>query len=404
MHRKWIGSVLSLACAGVFFFWPDRRNPVLPAVWIGVPEPTQVAAEARKASGLREWARETGTQRSVTSADLAEGRRVALERRETMARWMRENPEEALAQALSWSEWLALPEDLRGLVERPFSDTVEFQALPNCPPREGAEFHTHPHRIVLGGEVFDGFVFDSKAQMTSKEGMPARGIVLDGSIVLAEAAVEKLEGADLAAAERIFPRGSRAGVSWTSGKSLGADGRTVLFGGALYDLASDEEQAAFEEVLAIAEKSFHPRAVAMALSAGAAAVGTIAFSVEDGKKEALTANSTWTQTAKTTLAVRLSYSSAPSSYSYTLTEFTNLVNSASNHVKTLSYGKTWLMPRIVTLNLPNTKDYYETHANGPDAIVNDTRTRLTAMGINRAAIISWFMRIRGSALDMRAWG
>jgi hypothetical protein len=208
--------------------------------------------------------------------------------------------------------------------------------------------------------------------------MPARGILLDGVVVLAESGVERLEGAELTAAAQIFPRGSRAGVSWVSGRLLGAEGRTILFGGKLYDLGSGEEQAALEEVVQIAEKSFHPRAVAMALTAGA---GTIAFSVESAKKEALVASSTWTETPKTALAVRLSYASAPTAYSFTLTELTNLVNSASNHVKTLSYGKTWLVPRIVTVNLPNAQDFYE--ANGPDAIVNDTRTRLTAMGINR---------------------
>jgi hypothetical protein len=384
MRRKLIAVILLLACAGVYFFGPASRNGVAPASAATAPEPAQVAAEARESvAGLRDWIRNFATKGNLSTTDLQEGRRAALERRETMGRLMRENPAEAMAQSLAWSEWAALPEELRPFVERPFSERVEFQVLPNCPPREGAEFHTHPHRVVLGGEVFDGFVFGAKAQMTSKEGLPARGIVLDGAVVLAEAAVEQLAGAELAAAAQIFPRGSRAGFSWTTGKPMGAEGRTILFGGALYDLGSDDEQAAFEEVLTIAEKSFHPRAVAMAMSAGTAASGTIAFSVEDGKKEALTANSTWTETPKTLLAVRLSYSSAPTAYSYALTDLTNLVNSASNHVKTLSYGKTWLVPRIVTVNLPNTQTYYETAANGPDDIVRDTRTRLTAMGINR---------------------
>ncbi|HUS35771.1 MAG TPA: hypothetical protein VM680_10515, partial [Verrucomicrobiae bacterium] len=135
---------------------------------------------------LREWIRETANKPDLTRAELNEGRGVALQRREMMSRLMRENPVEALAQALSWSEWVALPEDVRASVERPFSDTVEFQVLPSCPPREGATNYVHPHRVVIGEKAFDGFVFGSKAQMTSKEQMPARGILLDGIVVLAE--------------------------------------------------------------------------------------------------------------------------------------------------------------------------------------------------------------------------
>ena len=386
MHRKWISAAIVSLCLGAYLVRParvvDYAAPVatqILAITLSVAQPAPPKAE------LRNWISAVAGKTNLSTNELVQGRRAALERRETMSRLMRENPAQALAQSLSFSEWFALPAELRPLVERPFSEVVDFQVLPSCPPREGAvENHIHPHRITIGDQAFEGFLFGAKAKMTSKENLPARGIMLDGAIVLAEASFERLEDAERPAAEQIFPRGHALGISWTTGQPVGANSRTILLGGALYDLASDDEESALADALLTAERSLHPKAMAMALSAGRAAAGTIAFSVDDAKKQALVANSTWTETPKTVLAVRLSYSSAPTSYSFTLTEFTNIVNQASNTVKTFSYGKTWLIPRIVTVNLPNPQSYYEDPArNGPDAIVSDTRTRLTAMGINR---------------------
>jgi hypothetical protein len=335
---------------------------------------------------LREW---LATNRAVAGATrgevMAVGIRLAEARREEMRRLMRENPSEAMTRALSWSEWAALPENIRALVERPFSEVVDFEVLPSCPPREeGGVNNVHPHHVVVSGQSYHGYVYGSKALMTSKEDMPARGILLDGMAVLAEQAVERLDGENLRAASELFPRGAREGVSWVSGRGVGAEGKTILLGGAIYDLASEAEEGELAEVIGSAEKSLHPKAVAMALQAGTAATGTIAFSVDAAKKELVTANSTWTETSKKVLAVRISYASAPTSYSFTLQQLTNLMVGVSNNVKTMSYRKTWVIPSYATVNLPNDQAYYESAGAGPNAIVDDTAAQLTAQGINKA--------------------
>src|SRR5262249_17038108 len=155
----------------------------------------------------------------------AEGIRLAIERREEMRRLLRENPEGAFAKSLSWNEWAALPKNVQDLVEQPFSRTVDFQVLPNCPPREGAVNNIHSHQIVIDGEAHDAFVYGSNALMTSKEGMPARGFLLDGLAVLADQPFERLAGENLKAALGIFQRGAPEGVSWVSGQPLGPDAR-----------------------------------------------------------------------------------------------------------------------------------------------------------------------------------
>jgi hypothetical protein len=394
MKQKLLALLAAIVLLAFFSFRTNRRSdtasqPVKENII------TQSAATATSAAAtsvaphpgarnFHEWVR---TWRAAGLSDpgapsLADGVRLASERREEMRKLMRDDPEEAFAKSLTWAEWASLPENIRALVEQPFSATVDFEVLPSCPPWDGAVNKIHPHRVTIEGETFDAFVYGSKALMTSKQGMAVRGFMLDGLAVLGDEPFERLDGDSLRAAGKIFPRGSAPGVSWLSGRPTGPESRTVLLGGAIYDLASDVEESQLADLLTSAEKSFNPKSIVMAMQAGTAATGTIAFNLEAAKKQVLIANSTWTETAKKVLAVRLSYASAPTSYSYTLTQLTNLLVTSSNYVKTMSYRKTWLLPSYATVDLPNDQAYYE--QNGPNAIVADTQAGLTSQGVNPA--------------------
>ncbi|MGZ5545410.1 MAG: hypothetical protein ACXWIU_12105, partial [Limisphaerales bacterium] len=347
--------------------------------------PSVAKASPTGASDLREWISKMQAANAMPSAQsLIEAKRLASEHADNIRQLMRENPSEAFARSLSWAEWLALTENIRPLVEKPFSEKVDFQVLPSCPPIGEAVNKVHPYRVSFEGESHDAFVYGSTATMTSKEELPARGFLLDGQVVLGDEPFEKLQGDNLNAALQLYPRGAPKGVSYLSGQPIGADGESILLGGKIYELASQAEESELADVLSTAAKSFNPKSIVMALAAGTAASGTIAFSVDAAKKEVLTANSTWTETSKRVLAVRLSYSSAPTSYSFTMTQLTNLLVASSNNVKTMSYRKTWLVPSYATVDLPNNQAYYEAAGNGPNAIVADTAAGLTAQGINTA--------------------
>jgi hypothetical protein len=346
---------------------PDA-TPQKQAAALSATAPKTSSAPLQTGS-LREWL----AAYRAGGADTQQGIAAATAHHDAIKKLIHQNPRRAFAESLSWSEWAALPAELQALVEKPFSAVVDFESLPNCPPLDPAAPNTlHPHWVKLNGERLPGYVFGGKARLATKEGLPARGFVLDGLAVLADEPLEYLEGDNLRAAEKLFPRRELAG-NRTS---------TVLIGGVLYGLSSAEEEAQVYETLVAAEKGLHPKSVAIAMKSLTAAAGTIAQSVDAAKKDIQIANSTWTETGKRTLALRLSYASAPTSYSFTLTELTNLVVGASNSVKVMSYGKTWLIPSYATVNLPQAQSYYED--NGPDSIVNDARTRLSAMGINTA--------------------
>lgn len=378
MKLKWIVLFSATVALSFLLLIPKKQNPS-PAVIVESVVPSAPVTASKPAAGpkdFHEWIRESRTQTS----DAVLGRHLAEAHGEQIRQLMKSNPRAALAAALSWSDWAALPAELQTLVERPFSDQVEFQLLPDCPPID--HDGQNQRRIFLEGQWRRAHVFGSKEKMTSKLNLPARGIVFGEEAVLADDAVEAVSGADLETVRELFPAGGRPGVSWLSNRAVSADARTILLGGAVYDLASEEEEHSVTRLLADAEQSLHPNSVAMALSVGAAGGGTIAFDLESAKASALVANSTWTETAKRTLAVRISYPDTSAADIFTLTDLTNLMTQASNTVKVMSYGKSWIVPTVVAVTLPNNHATYE--SGGADSIVNATRDALLARGINTA--------------------
>ena len=183
------------------------------------------------ATGNSEPAAEFKTWLTVwrtSGADLTKGRELAVHRREQMLRKFKEDPAGAYADSLSWSQWNSVPEQLKDLVERPFSAMVDFSLLPNCPPADPSSAKIHPRKLRLDGEWRETHVFGTKATLTSKESLPARGILLDGKVLLSDAAFEQLSAEDLAVAAELFPTkdGPKA-----SGLAGGSEPRSLLLGG-----------------------------------------------------------------------------------------------------------------------------------------------------------------------------
>jgi len=351
-------------------FRPNASTAAQQTAVPATPALTATSAPA-PATDLRSWL-------AQPNRNLEEGHALAEARRETMLRLMAANPAEALAQSLTWSEWSALPKELQAIVERPFSESVRFEVIPNCPPGDPQKAGLS-RRVRMHDQWMEAFVYGGKTDVTSKESLPVRGIELAGKVALSDRAFERLAGVELAAARDLFPAGHAPGASWVSAKPTGAESRTVLLGGALYELASDAEEADLAETLTTAERSLHPNAVTMALDAGKAASGTIAFDLKSAKDTAAKASSSWTETPKNVLVLRIGYAdnTAPP---MTVSELTTMMNSCSNHIKVMSYGKTWLVPTIKTITLPQTfSDYF---AGGPDLIDSDSRDVLTSLGVD----------------------
>ena len=134
-------------------------------------------------SPLRRWAREfaaTSPSPQEAARVLVEGMTLARERRARMEQLMREDPERALAEALDFAEWSALPPEIQALVEKPFSSVADFHFYPVCgvpgaalPP--GAP--TYLAQLDLGGgQSLNAFVFGRNRNLMSKRSLPVQGI------------------------------------------------------------------------------------------------------------------------------------------------------------------------------------------------------------------------------------
>jgi len=68
---------------------------------------------------------------------LNDGLARAEQRRTHMTQLIRENPQQALQEALRFDEYFALPESIRSRVERPFSERAGYTYLPVCAGPDG---------------------------------------------------------------------------------------------------------------------------------------------------------------------------------------------------------------------------------------------------------------------------
>jgi len=302
---------------------------------------------------------------------LEDGRRLAAHRRTLMQDLIRKDPARALEQSLRWSEWTALPSDIRAMVEQPFSERVDLDVIVGlCPPGEGQQ-PSWTRRLALHGTELEAFVYGQRNTMTSKIGIPAQGIMLGGMAALWEDPVQRVDGEDLAAVRTRFPQGNPPGQSWLTGLPVRGEGLAGLVGGRLYSFASEQEMARVTQAIREAEQRPGPHTVQSAM---AVATDSGAFDVPGFMSVVAAAQSQWTETPKYALCVRLDYT-PPLGTAYTYEQFMDYMDQASTVIRDMSYGKAWIIPTVTTqvLVLPHSKAEYD-DPNDPNVQAPNDRT------------------------------
>ncbi len=179
----------------------------------------------------------------VQTINLEEGIRLAKARGERMQALMRSNPEQAILEAFSLSEWSELPPEIQEHVETPFSALASIEVLIAC----GAdESHTSISTKLPGTGTLETFVYGRRNSQATKNGIPVQGIHIDGVGALREEIFQSLSSADEAAALQFFP----VAISDPGGDSIAAlaGGRIFYFKDqAAYD-AANTRLAALEEL------------------------------------------------------------------------------------------------------------------------------------------------------------
>lgn len=315
---------------------------------------------------FRDWAesRKSGT---IGAADLQAGIRLAAERKAEMLRLIEENPEGAIANAVSWSEYAALPEEIKAMVERPFSTTGELRVLPVCDEHAN---HEETREIEIDGVTHEAFVYGGRLGQGSKHAAPVCGIVLDTRAALADEVIRIADEADQKELAGL-PLGNRdATRDFATGQPLGPNPVTSIAGGKRYLFNDAGSIAATNEKLAELDAKPGPKGGSRLAFELADGDGGIPWN--DVYPLANELASAWTETNKSTFFIRVDFSDAANSVSQAT--LSNVINTTvASSITQMSYGKTTVSASVSSMmvRMPQPKAYYLSA--GTDAIFNDAK-------------------------------
>jgi hypothetical protein len=305
------------------------------------------AAIARHQADFRQWCKERPTSTKDTpeahASRIAAGVALATARRSLMERLIREDPESAIAEALTFAEWAALPPEIQTLVEKPFSIVADFDFYPVCTP-PGAIFDPGAPKYVavLGtsdGTSLETFVSGDRRSMMSKKKLPAQGVALGSLAAMRAGVLQPLAPADVPVARQLFDTTQAdSGRSFATGEAVGGAPVHAVSAGRLLVFSSEDEIASANERLAKADAK--PGLVAASsylMGSGAGAINWPALEIF-----ATSQSAGWTSTRKKVFLIRVNFSDKPAEPVTQLAASTVLNGTVTDNIRDQSYGKTWI--------------------------------------------------------------
>lgn len=271
---------------------------------------------ARPFQAFSEWLRDfTAADDAGRAALLATGRHHATARRAALKTLITIDPELALQLTLPDDLRRELPDELRSLLEQPIAAFGDLEVdvacgLPEFPDAHGhaAHAHTITRTLRIGDTPFEAFTYGQRLAVSTKRGLPVHGIAIDGLLALHESAVQRL------------PSPPQQPIAYRIGSRV--------------DYVATEEE--FADLIAAQE-------------AWEATPGP------DGN----TAESPWTEGAKTMLYIRATFSDSPTAAPLELAQADNNQQSVDTFYRDNSYDQTSLATTFTPLVvLPNDEAYY----------------------------------------------
>lgn len=375
--------LLLVLCAALLMDVPDslhRENPSPPHD-LGPGAAVRLPASDAFASWLAAW----GSAADLEKAVVAQGVALAIEREEEMLTLIQNAPREALAKAVSFSDYVRLPAEVRAHVERPFSATAELLALPVCSSQPGklGVSQTIDHQLIMAGERFAASVFGRRSPIMTKEGTPLQGITLAGVAAVREEVFQVVEAQDA----RFFPEAQAAtDRCFASGERLGPGAVTALAGGRQFHFASAELLGAFDERVGEFDQEPGPHSgsrVIFLMADGAAGDGAgFDWAVAQGEVELQA--SAWTETPKDVYFIRVDFSDVAGE-SISQASLDSLLNTTvSDTIADMSYGKTEINATVspIVVRLPSPTSSYKPSDN--NALHDDAKVAAEAQisGLN----------------------
>ena len=337
---------------------------------VAAPDDRKAQADFRRWQQVFVKAKALKTDAARLAALVQQGKALAESRHARMARLIRENPKQALQEALRYDEWAALPEDLRKEVEQPFSARADYHSYPVCGLQGSNLFAGAPDHVAnlspAEGVTLDAYTYGQRAGLTSKQSLPVEGIVLDGATALHESAFLVLNPAEVSAAAAIYPPGADLTASFATGAPIKGDTVYALGGGKMYAFASPDEVTQLNLQLAQMDALPGPKAGASIFFMQADAPGATGGGIMGSSQQyAAQLSANWTLTPKKVFHIRIDFSDFPGG-AYTQAQVLQTSNvGASNQILAMSYGKTNIQATVSAnvYRMPQTGAYYAQTAN-----------------------------------------
>lgn len=303
--------------------------------------------------------------------EMANVMAMAEARQARMKRLIRENPRQAIAEALSFEQWAALPKEIQALVEKPFSVVADYEYYPVCVPPgeqrpEGAAEYV-AKLSMSDGSSLEAFVYGQRRGLMSKKNLPVQGISLDGAAAVRDGVFQTVSAGELS----LFTTGQQV-----AGQAVGVDAVHAVAGGKTFVFASSIELERF--AAEVARLDAMPGKVAassmLALPYSTGASGELELSAM--QSFAMQQASAWTETKKKLYLIRVNFTDNTAVPVTQAAATTEINGASSDMIRAMSYGKSWVEGTVSAnvYTLPQTAAYYANSGNGLNSeLLRDAR-------------------------------
>lgn len=352
MRRRLTLLLPLLVLTALFLTWfkPNEKS--------GIPSFNGTVAEPPKSrvfEDFKEWFQDQRL-RKVPTADFARGIELATARKQLMAEWIVSQPAQALENAVSWSEYQALPAELRPYFEKPFNTVGNLRVLPVCDPTANSDVL---RVLEIDGESWTASVFGQRLGHSTKESAPLAGITLDDRAAVSDTVFEILTPEDAEALAQV-PLGNRdASRDFSTARPLGDHPITALAGGRRFLFENTEVIDFANEKLARFDETPGPHGGSRQVFALAdAGDGSDAINWVQVEELVQMEADAWTENPKSVFFIRVDFSDAPGEAVSQATLDQVLNNAVADSISEMSYGKTTInatvSPTTVRMPLPKT--------------------------------------------------